>query len=81
MTRLRGAGSPFFRPSLIRWVCGKSVRSHMVDGKEVVRPTAIAVVGLSNKEGRPSFRVARKMVRMCARPSRGVWSFCAHWTA
>ena len=53
----------------------------MVDGKEVVRPTAIAVVGLSNKEGRPSFRVARKMVRMCARPSRGVWSFCAHWTA
>lgn len=60
---------------LIRWVCGKAVRSHLVDGKEVVRPTTIAVVGLSNKEGRPSFRVARKMVR--TRSSRPV-DACMH---
>ena len=52
---------------LIRWICGKPIRSHVVDGKQVTRPTTIAVVGLSNKEGRPSFRVARKMVRFRAR--------------
>lgn len=51
------------RCRLIRWICGKPIRSHVVDGKQVTRPTTIAVVGLSNKEGRPSFRVARKMVK------------------
>jgi len=47
--------------SWIRWVCSASSQDH---GNGAIRPTAIAVVGLSDKEGRPSYRVARKMQRL-----------------
>jgi O-acetylhomoserine (thiol)-lyase len=48
--------------SIIRWVCSSSSQPH--GNPPVTRPTVIAVIGLSDKEGRPSYRVARKMQRL-----------------
>jgi len=48
--------------SVIRWVCSSSSQPH--GDPPVNRPTVIAVIGLSDKEGRPSFRVGRKMQRL-----------------
>jgi len=48
--------------AIIKWVCSVSAQPH--GDPPVVRPTVIAVIGLSDKETRPSYRVARKMQRL-----------------
>lgn len=47
---------------ILRWVCASSSQPHGTP--PVTRPTTIAVIGLSDKEGRPSYRVGRKMQRL-----------------
>ncbi|WP_407270731.1 PLP-dependent aspartate aminotransferase family protein [Radiobacillus sp. PE A8.2] len=49
---------------VIKWALSSANERTIVDGKEVTRQKTLAVVGLSGKEARPSYRLARKMQRL-----------------
>lgn len=49
---------------VIKWSLNSPYERVTVDGKEQTRQKNIAVVGLSGKEARPSYRLARKMQRL-----------------
>ncbi|GAA0307772.1 O-acetylhomoserine (thiol)-lyase [Gracilibacillus halotolerans] len=49
---------------VIRWALNSSVERVVEDGNETTRPKTLAIVGLSGKEARPSYRLARKMQRL-----------------
>ncbi|MRH42021.1 aminotransferase class V-fold PLP-dependent enzyme [Aquibacillus halophilus] len=49
---------------VIKWALSSSTERVEEDGKEVSHQKTLAVVGLSGKEGRPSYRLARKMQRL-----------------
>lgn len=49
---------------VIRWALNSPNERYEEDGQEKVRQKTLAIVGLSSKEGRPSFRLARKMQRL-----------------
>ncbi len=49
----------------IKWVCSTPwMTDQDYDGSDILRPKAVAVVGLSPNPARPSYRVARKMKRL-----------------
>lgn len=49
----------------LRWACRTAIKERSApDGGTEIRPTVIAVVGLSANPGRPSYRVSRKMQRL-----------------
>ncbi|AKG74503.1 PLP-dependent aspartate aminotransferase family protein [Salinicoccus halodurans] len=50
---------------VIKWALNSPTEKTVdVDGQEITRQKTIAVVGLSGKEARPSYRLARKMQRL-----------------
>ncbi|MDL4839297.1 PLP-dependent aspartate aminotransferase family protein [Aquibacillus rhizosphaerae] len=49
---------------VIRWALNSAIERTDENGNEVTRQKTLAVVGLSGKEGRPSYRLARKMQRL-----------------
>lgn len=49
---------------VIKWILNSPTEKVTEDGKETTRQKTLAVVGLSGKEARPSYRLARKMQRL-----------------
>lgn len=49
---------------VIKWILNSPTEKVIEDGKETTRQKTLAVVGLSGKEARPSYRLARKMQRL-----------------
>ena len=49
---------------IIKWLLNSPVEKIVNSGSEFIRQKTIAVVGLSGKESRPSYRLARKMQRL-----------------
>ncbi|MFD1706573.1 PLP-dependent aspartate aminotransferase family protein [Siminovitchia sediminis] len=49
---------------VIRWALNSATERVVENGEEVSRQKTLAIVGLSGKEARPSYRLARKMQRL-----------------
>src|SRR5699024_5223542 len=49
---------------VIRWALDSPIERVIENGVEVSRQKTLAIVGLSGKEARPSYRLARKMQRL-----------------
>ncbi len=49
---------------VIKWILNSPTEKVTEDGRETSRQKTLAVVGLSGKEARPSYRLARKMQRL-----------------
>ena len=49
---------------IIKWILNSPTEKVAEDGQETTRRKTLAVVGLSGKEARPSYRLARKMQRL-----------------
>lgn len=49
---------------IISWALSSANERVIQDGQEITRQKVLAVVGLSGKEARPSYRLARKMQRL-----------------
>lgn len=49
---------------VIKWILNSPTEKVAEDGQETTRRKTLAVVGLSGKEARPSYRLARKMQRL-----------------
>ncbi len=49
---------------IIKWALNSPYERYIENGEEVTRQKTLAVVGLSGKEARPSYRLARKMQRL-----------------
>lgn len=49
---------------VIKWALNSPTERIEINGKEQLRQKTLAVVGLSGKEARPSYRLARKMQRL-----------------
>lgn len=49
---------------VIKWILDTPTEKVMENGEETTRRKTLAVVGLSGKEARPSYRLARKMQRL-----------------
>lgn len=49
---------------VIKWILNSPTEKVTEDGQEKTRQKTLAVVGLSGKEARPSYRLARKMQRL-----------------
>lgn len=48
----------------IRWALNAATERVIQEGQEITRQKTLAIVGLSGKEARPSYRLARKMQRL-----------------
>lgn len=49
---------------IIKWALNSPYERYVENGEEVTRQKTLAIVGLSGKEARPSYRLARKMQRL-----------------
>ncbi|MFD2655436.1 PLP-dependent aspartate aminotransferase family protein [Gracilibacillus thailandensis] len=49
---------------IIKWALNSPYERYIENGEEVTRQKTLAIVGLSGKEARPSYRLARKMQRL-----------------
>ncbi|GIN92464.1 hypothetical protein J22TS1_35150 [Siminovitchia terrae] len=49
---------------VIRWALNSATERVLENGQEITRQKTLAIVGLSGKEARPSYRLARKMQRL-----------------
>ncbi len=49
---------------VIKWALNSAYEKVTENGKEITRQKTLAIVGLSGKEARPSYRLARKMQRL-----------------
>ncbi|WP_066192433.1 MULTISPECIES: PLP-dependent aspartate aminotransferase family protein [Gracilibacillus] len=49
---------------VIKWALNSPYERYTENGEEITRQKTLAVVGLSGKEARPSYRLARKMQRL-----------------
>src|SRR5699024_9828585 len=70
LTKATGIGTPednvivINDEGIIRWALNTASEREIHEGKEISRQKTLAIVGLSGKEARPSYRLARKMQRL-----------------
>lgn len=59
-----GAAMTINDEGVIRWALNAATESVLQNGQQVTRQKVLAIVGLSGKPARPSYRLARKMQRL-----------------
>lgn len=70
LTKATGIGTPednvivINDEGIIRWALNAASERVIQEGQEINRQKTLAIVGLSGKEARPSYRLARKMQRL-----------------